>query len=103
MSRPDEIRPNDVVVCVDARANPITGKTGLKRGRHYRVTGVGTPNYNALYGRICGQVTVAGVIVTLHSRCSGYLCSERFRRLDAAEDCFTQAMRRLIPLETEVT
>lgn len=97
MSRPDEIRAGDVVVCVDARSPNANGlpSDNLIEGRHYRVASTYPTNFFTGLGLVLRETRPRVGARGFHAF--------RFRKLDAAEDCFTQAMRNLIPLETEVT
>lgn len=99
----DDIRAGDVVVCVDATtALPTMGWDAchaLKRlrvGRHYRVVAV-AESWN--------PVEPALILAGLSNSDINPLWRDtwrawRFRKLDAAEDCFTKAMQELRPLET---
>lgn len=85
----DDIRAGDVVVCVDLReaANrALRVKAVLSLGKNYRVEDT-RPTKGG-----------SGLIVRIRGIEPWWFEHWRFRKLDAAEDCFTQAMRELRPV-----
>lgn len=98
----DDIRPGDVVVCVDdspyRSSGPMRGRPWpMARGSLWRVAWAGV----ALRGPSAGDPIIRLFNEPELPPGKRGWGVERFRKLDAAEDCFTNAMRELRPLETQ--
>lgn len=94
-----DFQVGDVVVCVDAGPafGPLSGwiKVPLAVGRYYTVIHIASEvDYEGEYG-----VQVAGIGVEELPDFHPCFQARRFRKIDAADEQFTQQMRSLKPVK----
>jgi hypothetical protein len=94
-----DINVGDVVVCVDASPCRLERQAErLIEGRHYRVASVGcTEPDNAERLAVHGKA-----FEKRPGWCFAFRVT-RFRKIDAADEQFTLAMRSCLPIRTEVS
>lgn len=87
----EDWKAGDIAICVDAepcRRNPSARL--LKLGRHYRVAVAADPGD--------GVLSLAFRCLTPKPGFGYAYAANRFRRIEPAEDVFTEAMRNLLPV-----